>query len=53
MILQPKLNGKTLKAYEKLSVTDLTDYEIVKEAILDELELIAEVYRARFKNSIK
>ena len=53
VILQPKLSGKALKAYDKLSVNDLNDYEIVKEAILDELELVAEVYRVRFRHSIK
>ena len=53
VILQPKLSGKALKAYDKLSVNDLNDYEIVKEAILDELELVAEVYRVRFRNSTK
>ena len=28
--LQPKLCSKALKAYGKLSVTDLNDYDIVK-----------------------
>jgi hypothetical protein len=53
LILQPKLTGKALKAYERLSITDLTNYDRVKKAILDELELVAEVYRAKFRSSTK
>ena len=44
VIQQPKLSDKALKAYYKLSVNDLSDYKIGKEAVLDELELVAEVY---------
>jgi hypothetical protein len=49
LVLQPKLSGKALKAVSRLSVNDVSDYNVVKKAILDELELVSEVYRLRFR----
>jgi transposase InsO family protein len=53
VILQPKLSGKALKAYDRLTVEQIVDYDVVKQAILDELELVAEVYRAKFRKCTK
>ena len=38
------------KAYSGLSVTEATDYETVKKAILTVYELVPEAYRQRFRN---
>jgi hypothetical protein len=53
IILQSKLSGKALKAFERLSVEDFSDYDKVKQAILDELELSAEIYRSKFRGATK
>jgi hypothetical protein len=53
LVLQPKLSGKALKAISRLTVNDVSDYNVVKKAILDELELVSEVYRLRFRGCSK
>ena len=53
VILQPKLSGKALKAYDRLTVVEIVDYNVVKQTILDELELVAEVYRVKFRSCTK
>ena len=52
-IIQSHLTGKALKAFSKLEVNDLNNYIMLKENILAEYELNAEVYRKRFRNSYK
>ncbi len=49
IIVQAKMAGKALKAFERLSVDDMRDYDTVKDAVLDELERVAEDYRRRFR----
>ena len=53
VILQLKLNVKALKAYDRLTVDEIVDYNVVKHTILDELELVAEVYRVKFRSRKK
>jgi hypothetical protein len=53
LILQPKLSGKAVKAVSRLSVAEIADYGVVKEAILEEYELVAEVYRLKFRACTK
>ena len=47
------LKGKALEAYDKMSVTDLDDYEEFKTAILKAYELRPEAYRAMFRGARK
>ena len=48
--LHSKLSGKALKAYDRLTVDEIVNYNFVKQTILDELELVAEVYRVKFRS---
>lgn len=52
-ILQPHLVGKALKAFSKLSMRDIDDYDVLKEAILLEYEVVGEVYRRKFRKAVK
>ncbi len=52
-VLQPKLCGKALKAFSELDEVKVTDYELLKEAILVAYELVPEVYRKRFRSFSK
>ena len=52
-IIQSHLTGKALKAFSKLQVTDLNNYNMLKDNILAEYELNAEVYRKRLRNDYK
>ncbi len=53
LVIQPKLTGKALKAVSRLTVNDVADYDKVRQAILDELELVPEVYKRKFRSSEK
>lgn len=53
LILQPMLSGKAVKAVSRLPVAEITDYGGVKEAILEEYELVAKVYRLKFRACAK
>jgi hypothetical protein len=53
-ILTPLLKGsKALRAFNRLTVAQLSDYELLKRALLAEFSLIPEVYRSRFRTSTK
>ena len=47
------MSGKALKAYDRLTVDEIVDYNVVKQTILDELELVSEVYRVKFRSCTK
>lgn len=53
-ILTPLLKGsKALRAFNRLTVAQLADYDLLKRALLAEFSLIPEVYRSRFRTSSK
>lgn len=53
-ILTPLLKGsKALRAFNRLTVAQLSDYKLLKRALLAEFSLIPEVYRSRFRTSTK
>jgi hypothetical protein len=52
-ILQPQLVGKAQKAFSKLSIDEITDYDLLKLSILHEYELVPEAYRKRFRECNK
>ena len=49
-LLQSVLVGKAAEVYSAMSVTDSSDYEKVKTAILKAYELVPEAYRQKFRN---
>ena len=51
--MQPKLSGEILKTYDCLTVDEIVHYNVVKQTILDELELMADVYRVKFRTYTK
>ena len=48
LLLQSTLIGKAREVYSALSVSQSSDYEVVKAAILKAYELVPEVYRQHF-----
>ena len=50
LMLQSVIRGKAQQAYSALSVESASDYDIVKEAILNAYELVPEAYRQKFRN---
>ena len=52
-IIQPHLIGKAQKAYNELSVDDLSNFEVLKQNILKSYELVPEAYRKIFRMSVK
>ena len=52
-IIQPHLIGKAQKAYNELSVEDLSNFEVLKQSILKSYELVPEAYWKIFKMSVK
>ena len=52
-IIQPHLIGKAQKAYNELSVEDLSNFEVLKQNILISYELVPEAYRKMFRMSVK
>ena len=53
LLVQRRLRGKGLKAYNTLSLEDSNDYEKVKLAVLRAYELVPEAYRQRFRQLTK
>uniref|UniRef100_A0A8C6MHM6 SCAN box domain-containing protein n=1 Tax=Nothobranchius furzeri TaxID=105023 RepID=A0A8C6MHM6_NOTFU len=49
LLLQCRLTGKALQVILALSLTDSSDYECVKTAVLNAYELVPEAYRQRFR----
>ena len=49
-LLQSVLVGKAAEVYSAMSLTDSSDYEHVKQAILKAYELVPEAYRQKFRN---
>ena len=49
-LLQSVLVGKAAEVYSAMSLTDSSDYEHVKQAILRVYELVPEAYRQKFRN---
>lgn len=49
--LSPLLTGKALKAYISLPISDASDYEIVKKAVLLPYMLTEEGYRNKFRDT--
>ena len=49
-LVQIKLKGKAREAYACLDLAELTDYDVVKEAVLRTTELDPEVYRRKFRD---
>lgn len=52
-ILQPQLMGKAQRAFSKLSIDEIRDYDVLKLVILQEYELVPEAYRKRFRSCVK
>jgi hypothetical protein len=53
-VLTPMLRGsKALRALNRLTIAQVSVYDDFKEAILNEFDLVPEVYRARFRNCVK
>lgn len=50
-LLQPKLSGKAASVVGNL--TNKSDYEFVKKAVLDAFEITPEFYRRKFRNLLK
>ena len=53
LLIQTALKGKGRSTYLSLSVSQRSDYTVVKEAILNCYELTAQAYRLKFRNSMK
>ena len=53
LLLQSVLVGKAQEIYGSLSVEQSSNYEHVKEAILNAYELVPEAYRQKFRNYLK
>ena len=53
LLLQSVLVGKAQDIYGYLSVEQSSNYEHVKEAILNAYELVPEAYRQKFRNYLK
>ncbi|KAL5022408.1 hypothetical protein ScPMuIL_001563, partial [Solemya velum] len=53
MLLQSVLIGKARDIYSSLSVDEISNYQVVKKAILKAYELVPEAYRQKFRNSRK
>ena len=53
LLLQSSLVGKATKVCSVLSVDESSQYETVKNAILNAYELVPEAYRQKFRNTIK
>ena len=53
LLLQSVLVGKAQEIYGSLSVEQSSNYEHVKEAILEAYELVPEAYRQKFRNYLK
>ncbi|XP_069102169.1 uncharacterized protein [Argopecten irradians] len=53
MLLQSVLIGKARDIYSSLSVDDISNYQVVKKAILKAYELVPEAYCLKFRNSRK
>ena len=51
--LAPQLTGKAQQAYAAVSVTDASDYDAVKAAILRLYDITEEMYRQRFRVAVK
>ncbi|XP_062894791.1 uncharacterized protein LOC134341016 [Mobula hypostoma] len=49
VLLQSVLKGKAQQAYSALSVTESTNYDTVKEAVLKVYEMVPEAYRQKFR----
>lgn len=53
-VLTPLLKGaKPLRALNRLRPEQVSDYDVLKKAILDEYELVPEAYRNRFRTCVK
>ncbi|XP_070404034.1 uncharacterized protein [Nothobranchius furzeri] len=50
LLLQCKLTGKAQEVMSALSVHDFSDYDRVKEAVLQAYELVPEAYRQKFRS---
>ena len=53
MLLQSVFVGKAREIYSQLSVTQASDYDLVKDLILKGYELVPEAYRQKFRNCQK
>ena len=53
LLLQSVLVGKAQEIYGSLSVEQSSNYEHVKEAVLEAYELVPEAYRQKFRNYLK
>ncbi|XP_072019070.1 uncharacterized protein [Amphiura filiformis] len=53
LYLVPELTGKAKLAYRRLSKEHITDYDKLKQSILDAYELNAETYRRKFRSKEK
>ena len=51
--LVPQLSGKAREAYSALPVDNLSDYKVIKAAILARYKLNAEAYRQKFRTENK
>lgn len=53
-VLTPTLKGaKSLRALNRLRPEQVSDYDALKKAIVDEYELVPEAYRNRFRSCVK
>jgi hypothetical protein len=53
-VLTPLLKGgKVLRAMNRLQPNEISDYDTLKGAVLDEFELVPEAYRSRFRTCVK
>lgn len=52
-IVQPHFVGKALKAFSKVPSEQISDYDVVKQAILLEYEVVGEIYRKKFRTCVK
>ena len=50
LLLQSVIKGKAQEAYSSLSISDASDYQTVKAAILKAYALVPEAYRQKFRN---
>ena len=52
-ILHPLLTGKAQQAFDKLTIDEIGNYDMLKRMILQAYELVPEAYRKRFRTCTK